>query len=481
MRQVRTLLSLAAALVLAAPLVAISSAHTDAQNANAATVVAAGLMNPRGFTWGDDGSTLFVAEAGSGGTTPGNPVAPAPFGPLTGGKTARVSWISNGCPATLADKLPSYIAAIGEVGGAADVAILDKTIYVLVTGGGAVNGNPDTPSGIYTADGSGNATLLVDLGEWLRKHPVAKVPTADYSPEGSWFDLLAKPDGSGLLVTEANSQQLLEVTPGGQVSRVADLSGDNQVPTAVALGPNGELYVGYLSGLPYPNGAAKVVQIDASGTATDVWTGLTNVTGLAVEADGTLLASEMSTGNTAAEPFLVENSGKIVRQTGPGTAEDVVTDLNLPTHLEIGPDGALYVAAPAIGAQDGSGYVVRIDASGTTPVSAANAVPAADACGVPVITSSPSPEAAANEYAVSIYDFGFDPPLLTIPAGSTVTWTNTGAVQHTTVSFDKGKKTWDSDIMDPGATFSFTFDNAGTYNYLCGLHPDMKAVIVVTE
>lgn len=480
MSRFRTLLTLVTALIFATPFIALSSNTTHAQDTTAASVVAAGLINPRGFTWGGDG-TLFVAEGGKGGTTPGNPKTPPPLGPITGGKTARISWIADGCPATLAKELPSYNTATGEASGVADVAILGDTIYALVTGGGASHGNPDMPAGVYTANGDGTVTLVADLGQWVRDNPVANVPPADYDPEGSWFDLLALPDGSALLVVEANSQQLLSVTPDGEVARVADLSGDNQVPTTVAVAPNGEIFVGYLSGAPYPNGAAKVVEIAGDGTATTVWTGLTTVTGLAVEEDGTLLALEMSTGNTDAAPFLVENSGKIVRQTGPDTAEDVATDLNLPTHLTIGPDGAYYVASPAIGADAGTGSIVRIETGGDDPVSAAEAVPAPGACGSATPPASPTAEEATDEVAVSIYDFGFDPPQLEIEAGTTVTWTNDGAVEHTTVHFNEGKKTWDSDIMEPGDTYSYTFDDAGTFDYLCGLHPDMMAEIVVTE
>lgn len=477
----RRLIGLVAVLVLAAPLLAVSSAVTRAKGSDV-SVVAAGLMNPRGFAWGGDG-TLFVAEAGKGGKTPGKPVTPPPLGPVTGGKTARVSWIANGCPAVLANGLPSYVTATGEVGGAADVALLDKKVYVLIAGGGAAHGNPDMPAGVYSVGGDEKATLVADLGAWLRDHPVAKVPQADYDPDGSFFDMKPASDGKSLLVVESNSQQLLRVTPNGKVSRVADLSGDNQVPTSVAVAPSGAIYVGYLSGAPYPDGAAKVVQI-GDGTVKTVWTGLTTVTGLAVAKDGTLLALETSTGNTKTAPFLVERSGKVVRQTGPAAAADVATGLNLPTHLNLGPDGAYYVASPAIGADAGTGYIVRIDPEATTPVSATGAAPAPGACGVAAPAASPiaSPiaEAAAKQATVKIYDFGFDPPALTIKVGTTVTWTNTGAVEHTTVSFDKGNKVWDSNILEPGASYSYTFDHAGTFDYECGLHPNMKATITVT-
>ena len=130
-----------------------------------------------------------------------------------------------------------------------------------------------------------------------------------------------------------------------------------------------------------------------------------------------------------------------------------------------------------------------------TPPSADSPLSASDSQPPPPIAPSAAPplprpslhptptagDVAEGEVAVSIYDFGFDPPLLKIKVGTTVTWTNTGAVEHTTVHFDNGKKTWDSDIMEPGDTYSFTFTKDGTYDYLCGLHPNMKATIEVID
>jgi plastocyanin len=88
-----------------------------------------------------------------------------------------------------------------------------------------------------------------------------------------------------------------------------------------------------------------------------------------------------------------------------------------------------------------------------------------------------SPE-AADVVEVSIVDFGFDGETVEVPVGTTVRWTNDGLVIHTTTSTDG---LWDSAIMDPGDTFSFTFDEAGTYEYLCSLHPNMVGTIVVTD
>ena len=86
---------------------------------------------------------------------------------------------------------------------------------------------------------------------------------------------------------------------------------------------------------------------------------------------------------------------------------------------------------------------------------------------------------APSEVIVRIFDFGFDKSDMTVPVGTTIMWVNTGAVQHTTVSLVDGERYWDSGIMEPGATFSFTFNEPGTWAYVCGLHPDMTGTVTV--
>src|SRR5918997_1899322 len=90
------------------------------------------------------------------------------------------------------------------------------------------------------------------------------------------------------------------------------------------------------------------------------------------------------------------------------------------------------------------------------------------------------PIAAHQEAAgeVAVVDFAFEPGTLTVPAGATVTWTNSGARPHT-VTADDGS--YDSGRLDPGEQFSQTFDQPGTFTYFCGFHPDMQGSIVVTE
>jgi plastocyanin len=77
---------------------------------------------------------------------------------------------------------------------------------------------------------------------------------------------------------------------------------------------------------------------------------------------------------------------------------------------------------------------------------------------------------------VTIDNFSFGPMELTIPAGTQVTWTNKDDVPHTVVSVDKKFK---SKALDTDDRFSFTFQNPGTYEYFCSVHPKMTAKIIV--
>jgi plastocyanin len=77
---------------------------------------------------------------------------------------------------------------------------------------------------------------------------------------------------------------------------------------------------------------------------------------------------------------------------------------------------------------------------------------------------------------VKIDNFSFGPQSLTVPAGTTVTWTNRDDIPHTAVSTDG---TFKSKVMDTDEKFSYTFTKAGTFPYYCTIHPKMTGTIVV--
>jgi amicyanin len=79
--------------------------------------------------------------------------------------------------------------------------------------------------------------------------------------------------------------------------------------------------------------------------------------------------------------------------------------------------------------------------------------------------------------AVHITNFAFSPATITVKAGSTVVWTNDDSIQHD-VTFDSGGIT--SGAMNHNDTFSHTFRTAGTYHYICSIHPFMHGTVIVT-
>ena len=84
---------------------------------------------------------------------------------------------------------------------------------------------------------------------------------------------------------------------------------------------------------------------------------------------------------------------------------------------------------------------------------------------------------AAGSAAVSIKDLTFSPGDVEVAAGSTVTWTTDEDAPHT-VTFD-GDAVEDSGELAKGDTFEATFDEAGSYSYVCAIHPKMKATVTV--
>lgn len=95
--------------------------------------------------------------------------------------------------------------------------------------------------------------------------------------------------------------------------------------------------------------------------------------------------------------------------------------------------------------------------------------------GPPAPSSTPS--APISGTAVSIGNFAFAPATLTVHRGDTVTWTNHDEEPHTVAA---GDGSFHSPGMDANATYSFTFTNPGSYDYICSIHPVMHGTVVVT-
>ena len=79
-------------------------------------------------------------------------------------------------------------------------------------------------------------------------------------------------------------------------------------------------------------------------------------------------------------------------------------------------------------------------------------------------------------WSVDIEDFDFDPADVAIQPGDTIMWVNRGNTPHTVTS-DDGQ--FDSEVLNPGESFMFTFPEAGTFNYHCEIHPFMTGSVSV--
>ena len=114
-------------------------------------------------------------------------------------------------------------------------------------------------------------------------------------------------------------------------------------------------------------------------------------------------------------------------------------------------------------------------------------------------TSSEAPESEAPDSTgsgaeVTLQTFRFEPGEIEVATGTTVRWTNNDDILHTVtsgigqkqgvpgVSENKDAKpdgTFDQDMDGKGATFEFTFEEAGTFDYYCAIHPGMTGKVVV--
>jgi plastocyanin len=84
---------------------------------------------------------------------------------------------------------------------------------------------------------------------------------------------------------------------------------------------------------------------------------------------------------------------------------------------------------------------------------------------------------AEEANVVNIDNFTYGPGELTVPVGTTVKWLNRDDIPHTVVEKNKAFR---SKALDTDDSFSYTFTNAGTFDYFCSLHPHMVGKIIVT-
>lgn len=86
------------------------------------------------------------------------------------------------------------------------------------------------------------------------------------------------------------------------------------------------------------------------------------------------------------------------------------------------------------------------------------------------------PPPAATAVSVVIENFAFNPSEITVKKGGTVTWTNNDSAPHQIKS-----ATFNSGPLSSGQNFSFTFNEAGSFDYSCAIHPSMTGKVIVVK
>jgi sugar lactone lactonase YvrE len=353
---------------------------TEAQGAR--TVVIGGLDSPRGLTFGPDGK-LYVAEAGSGGDEQSAWVPP--FQTAKIGPSGRVLRIDGGQPTVVASGIQSVaLGPAAEVTGPNDLAFVGDTLYVIVGQANPLPTGARTFSLLSKVGADGKTETVADLGTYeLDNNPDGTVP--DSNP----FGLTAGPDGN-LYVADAGGNDLLKVTPSGQISTAMAWK-DNPVPTTVAFDKSGRAHVSFLSHAPFIVGSSRLERLTAGGSSEVIVPALTMVVDLKIGPDGMpyLLQHSAEFVLSPPPPKNLPNTGRVLR-VGPNGLEEMASGLNFPTKMAFGPDGALYVSNNAVGAPKGGEIVkLTLPASGT-PVTIA-----------PAPQASPSPAAKPSAPAAA--------------------------------------------------------------------------------
>ncbi|MFO7967204.1 MAG: cupredoxin family copper-binding protein [Archaeoglobaceae archaeon] len=98
--------------------------------------------------------------------------------------------------------------------------------------------------------------------------------------------------------------------------------------------------------------------------------------------------------------------------------------------------------------------------------------------GTPTPSESPTQTPLSGEVTVSIEEFSYSPQSITVETGTVVTWENVQSVTHTVTSEED---LFDSGNIEQDESYSYTFEEAGTYNYYCTIHPSMEGEVMVVD
>ncbi|MFN8633233.1 MAG: ScyD/ScyE family protein [Chloroflexota bacterium] len=349
---VRRSIAAAFALMLAGAILALAPTPTSATAQRGDfDVVASGLSNPRGLAFGPDGS-LYVAEAGKGGER----LVQAGYDrqPYHIGTTARVTKISwTGHLITVLPRLPS-VETRDDIYGAAGVAFIGDSLYVLTAAGGRDVGDRSFDNAILRVSATGRVTRVADITEInYFSPPLARLNDVRADVEGGVPFGLTAMDGR-LYATDANLETVTEIETDGAWRRLVSLPYSNRVLVGLTPAPDGSLWVAEYGPLPHPLGSSHISRLTLDGELSEAWMGLNLAIGVAFGQDGSAYALQF------AETSRTPGVGSIVRRTPDGGSETIISGLSFPTAITTGPDGNLYVSEFGHKSENESGRIIRV-------------------------------------------------------------------------------------------------------------------------
>lgn len=351
-------------------------------------VLATGLLDPRFIVI--DGDNVYFTESGTGGdeavfTVAGEGTPEAAEQISMSGHTGKLS-VLNAADGSVTEIVSDFLSHTfgdhGEIVGAAGLALDGAgSAYVTVGSPGPFVGQMELNGEhgvVYKVDlASGNKEVIADLVTWeIEQDPDPMAIDSNLYGADLLDGVLYVADAGGNSIISVNLESgavaTFAVTGGLDAPFLPD-SGNpardgakeiDSVPSCVVTGPDGRLYVSYVSGGPFPAGIVPVDAFSADGTEERVAEGLTMVGDLAFDSSGRMYASIISTN------FIEQGPGQIVRIETDGSLTPVADGVPVPAGIAFDAADNLYVLVFSAVAPDG-GQLWRINgvgaADGGTP------------------------------------------------------------------------------------------------------------------